>query len=99
MPPPVQRLTRKPSRENREKYPATSAVITAVVAFAMQDTLGNILGGLALQLDNSLEIGDWVRLDDISGRVVEIQWRFTAVLTRNGEKVVIPNGQLMKSKL
>ena len=28
MPPPVQRLTRKPSRENREKYPATSAVIT-----------------------------------------------------------------------
>ena len=77
---------------------ATSAVITAVVAFAMQDTLGNILGGLALQLDNSLEIGDWVKLDDISGRVVEIQWRFTAILTRNGEKVVIPNGQLMKGK-
>ena len=33
---------------------ATSAVITAVIAFAMQDTLGNILGGLALQLDDSL---------------------------------------------
>jgi small-conductance mechanosensitive channel/CRP-like cAMP-binding protein len=77
---------------------ATSAVITAVVAFAMQDTLGNILGGLALQLDNSLEIGDWVKLDELSGRVVEIQWRFTAILTRNGEKVVIPNGQLMKGK-
>ena len=77
---------------------ATSAVITAVLAFAMQDTLGNILGGLALQLDNSLEIGDWVKLDDLSGQVVEIQWRFTAVLTRNGEKVVIPNGQLMKGK-
>jgi small-conductance mechanosensitive channel len=37
---------------------ATSAMITAVVAFAMQDTLGNILGGLALQLDNSVQIGD-----------------------------------------
>jgi small-conductance mechanosensitive channel len=77
---------------------ATSAVITAVVAFAMQDTLGNILGGLALQLDNSLEIGDWVRFDDVSGRVVDIQWRYTAILTRNGEKVVVPNSQLMKSK-
>jgi small-conductance mechanosensitive channel/CRP-like cAMP-binding protein len=77
---------------------ATSAVITAVIAFAMQDTLGNILGGLALQLDDSLEIGDWVRLDDVSGRVVEIQWRYSALLTRNGEKVVIPNGQLMKGK-
>jgi len=77
---------------------ATSAVITAVLAFAMQDTLGNILGGLALQLDNSLEIGDWVKLDDLSGRVVEIQWRYTAILTRNGEKVVVPNSQLMKGK-
>lgn len=77
---------------------ATSAVITAVVAFAMQDTLGNILGGLALQLDNSLEIGDWVKMDDLSGRVVEIQWRYTAILTRNGEKVVVPNSQLMKGK-
>ncbi|MBW7902299.1 MAG: mechanosensitive ion channel family protein [Rhodocyclaceae bacterium] len=77
---------------------ATSAVITAVLVFAMQDTLGNILGGLALQLDNSLEIGDWVKLDDLSGRVVEIQWRYTAILTRNGEKVVVPNSQLMKGK-
>lgn len=77
---------------------ATSAVITAVIAFAMQDTLGNILGGLALQLDDSLEIGDWVRLDDVSGRVVDIQWRFTALQTRNGERVVVPNGQLMKGK-
>ncbi len=77
---------------------ATSAVITAVLAFAMQDTLGNILGGLALQLDNSLAIGDWVKVDELSGRVVEIQWRFTAIQTRNGEKVVIPNAQLMKGK-
>ncbi|MFC5301555.1 mechanosensitive ion channel family protein [Azospira restricta] len=77
---------------------ATSAVITAVLAFAMQDTLGNILGGLALQLDNSLEIGDWVKMDELSGRVVEIQWRYTAILTRNGEKVVVPNSQLMKGK-
>lgn len=43
---------------NLSSLVATSAVITAVVAFAMQDTLGNVLGGLALQLDNSLEIGD-----------------------------------------
>ena len=77
---------------------ATSAVVTAVLAFAMQDTLGNILGGLALQLDDSVAIGDWVRLDEVSGQVVEIQWRFTAILTRNGERVVVPNAQLMKAK-
>ena len=77
---------------------ATSAMVTAVVAFAMQDTLGNILGGLALQLDNSIEIGNWIKVDDISGRVVDIRWRSTLVETRNWETVVFPNSQLMKSK-
>ncbi|MEN3374064.1 mechanosensitive ion channel family protein [Dechloromonas sp. ZS-1] len=76
----------------------TSAVITAVLAFAMQDTLGNLLGGLALQMDNSLEIGDWIRIDDLSGQVTDIQWRYTALLTRNGERVVVPNSQLMKGR-
>lgn len=77
---------------------ATSAMITAVVAFAMQDTLGNILGGLALQLDNSIQIGDWIKVDDIAGRVVDIRWRSTLVETRNWETVVFPNSQLMKNK-
>lgn len=77
---------------------ATSAMITAVVAFAMQDTLGNILGGLALQLDSSIEIGDWIRVDDVVGRVQDIRWRSTLVETRNWETVVFPNSQLMKNK-
>jgi CRP-like cAMP-binding protein/small-conductance mechanosensitive channel len=77
---------------------ATSAMITAVVAFSMQDTLGNILGGLALQLDNSIQIGDWIKVDDIAGRVVDIRWRSTLVETRNWETVVFPNSQLMKNK-
>lgn len=77
---------------------ATSAIITAILAFAMQDTLGNVLGGLAIHLDHSVEIGDWIVLDNISGQVTDIRWRYTKVLTRNGEKVVIPNSQLMKNK-
>jgi small-conductance mechanosensitive channel/CRP-like cAMP-binding protein len=77
---------------------ATSAVITAVLAFALQDTLGNILGGIALQLDHSFAIGDWVELDQVNGRVVEIHWRYTAVETRNWETVIIPNSLLMKNR-
>ncbi|HLF97752.1 MAG TPA: mechanosensitive ion channel family protein [Methylococcaceae bacterium] len=76
----------------------TSAVMTAVLAFSMQDTLGNILGGLALQLDNSIQTGDWIRVDDVTGRVVEIRWRYTAVETVQWETVIIPNSQLMKGK-
>lgn len=78
---------------------ATSAVLTGIIAFSMQETLGNILGGVTLQLDNSIGIGDWIKIEDIRGRVTEVQWRHTTVLTNNGEQVVIPNSVLMKSKV
>ncbi len=76
----------------------TSALITAVLAFAMQDTLGNVLAGVALQLDNSLRTGDWIRIDDINGRVAQVRWRQTTIRTRNGEVVVVPNSQLMRGR-
>ena len=76
----------------------TSAVLTAVLAFSMQDTLGNLLSGVALQLDNSLRAGDWIKLDDISGRVLQTRWRQTTIRTRNGDVVVVPNSQLMRGR-
>lgn len=77
---------------------AASAVMTAIIAFSMQDTLGNILGGIALQLDDSIDIGDWIKTEDIVGIVVQIGWRSTSLRTRNGEIVVVPNGLLMKNR-
>jgi small-conductance mechanosensitive channel/CRP-like cAMP-binding protein len=77
---------------------ATSAVLTAVIGFSMQDTLGNILGGLAIQLDQSIHKGDWIKVDDLVGKVVETRWRYTAVETRNWETVLIPNSALMKNR-
>ena len=76
----------------------TSAVITAVLALAMQDTLGNVLSGVALQLDNSLRTGDWIRVDELTGRVAQVRWRQTTIRTRNGEVVIVPNSQLMRGR-
>ncbi len=76
---------------------ATSAIVTAVVALSLQDTLGNIVGGLALELDNSIRVGEWIRLQETVGRVKEIRWRHTAIETRNGETLIVPNSALVKS--
>jgi small-conductance mechanosensitive channel/CRP-like cAMP-binding protein len=79
---------------------ATSAVLTVVLGFALQDTLGNIMGGLALQMDNSIQLGDWVVIDEVhSGRVIDIRWRYTAIETRNWETIFMPNSALMKGKV
>src|SRR5919106_1094736 len=77
----------------------TSAILTAVIAFAMQDTLGNVMGGLAIQFDNSVQVGDWVKVDDLTGRVRDIRWRTTLIETRNWETVLIPNSALMKGRV
>ena len=76
----------------------TSALMTAVLAFSMQDTLGNLLGGVALELDSSLAVGDWVRVDDVEGQVVDIRWRSTSIQTRSWDTVVIPNSYLMRNR-
>lgn len=79
----------------------TSAVLTAVIGFALQDTLGNIMGGLAVQLDNTVRVGDWISLGpgQPSGRVAEIRWRYTAIETRSWETIIVPNGTLTKSQV
>jgi small-conductance mechanosensitive channel/CRP-like cAMP-binding protein len=78
---------------------ATSTVVTAVIGLSFQDTLGNIMGGLALQMERTIYIGDWIRIDQVEGYVKEIRWRFTAIETRNWDTVVIPNSSLMKGQV
>jgi len=77
----------------------TSAVMTAIIVFSLQDSLANILGGLVLQIDESFAVGDWVKIEQAVGRVKEITWRHIAIETRNWDTVIIPNSQLMKSQV
>jgi small-conductance mechanosensitive channel len=77
---------------------ATSAVLTVLLGFALQDTLGNAISGLALQVDDSIHVGDWIKVGDMTGRVVEITWRYTALETRNWETLVIPNSVFTKQQ-
>lgn len=78
---------------------ATSAIITAAIGFSLQDTLGNIMGGMALQMERSIVVGDWVRVGDQEGQVKEIRWRQTSIETRNWDTIVIPNSVLMKAQV
>jgi len=76
---------------------ATSAVLTAVIGLSFQDTLGNMMGGMALQLERAFGVGDWIKVDGQEGIVKEVRWRHTSIETRNWDTIVIPNSALMKS--
>jgi CRP-like cAMP-binding protein len=69
-----------------------------VIGLALQDTLGNIFAGVALQLDAAIAIDDWVRIDDrVIGRVREVRWRSTSLETKDGDIIVFPNTVLNKA--
>lgn len=79
---------------------ATSAVVSGILAISLQATLGNILGGVALQLDGSIHVGDWLQLDNgKQGRVKEIRWRHTVIETRDWSTIIVPNSQLLASNI
>jgi small-conductance mechanosensitive channel/CRP-like cAMP-binding protein len=79
---------------------ATSAVVSAVLAISLQSTLGNILGGVALQLDGSIHEGDWIQLENgKQGRVKQVRWRHTVVETRDWSTIIVPNVQLLGNNI
>ncbi len=79
---------------------ATSAVVTAVIGLSLQATLGNIVGGIALQVDDSIEEGDWIELENKQqGQIKQIRWRHTVIETRDCDTLIVPNGQLMSQTL
>lgn len=79
---------------------ASAAVVSAVLAISLQSTLGNILGGVALQLDGSVHEGDWVQLENgKQGRVRAIRWRHTVVETRDWSTIIVPNAQLLANNI
>jgi small-conductance mechanosensitive channel/CRP-like cAMP-binding protein len=78
----------------------SSAALTAIIGFAAQATLANLLGGISLQLDNTCRIGDWIEIDgSIVGEVVGIRWRYTALATPSNVTINIPNAQLMNNRV
>lgn len=77
----------------------TGAVVTAVIGLSLQETLGNLVAGLSIQMQRPFDVGDWVAFDQDSkkiGRVVEINWRATRVITLDDVEVIVPNGLLAK---
>ncbi|MEI7974197.1 MAG: mechanosensitive ion channel domain-containing protein [Bdellovibrio sp.] len=74
---------------------ATSAVFSIILGLALQDTLGNIFSGIALQIDKSFEIGDWLEIvngsQKIIGQVQEITWRSTILIGWSDEIITLPN--------
>jgi small-conductance mechanosensitive channel len=77
----------------------SSAIITAVIGLALQDTLGNLFAGLALHLEKTVEVGDLIRTGETFGIVEELSWRAIKLHTMEGNPLLIPNSVAGREKL
>ncbi|MBF0126340.1 MAG: mechanosensitive ion channel [Magnetococcales bacterium] len=78
---------------------ATSGVMAIILGLALQNTLGDLFAGLALNIERPFKAGDWVTLDGVQGLVLFTNWRATHLRTRTADDVILPNSVVAKSRL
>jgi small-conductance mechanosensitive channel len=74
---------------------ASTAVLAAIVGFAAQHTIGNMVAGVQLAISQPIKIGDRICFEEVSGRVTDITLSYTYVNPGDGTSVVIPNQMLV----
>ena len=82
-----------------DRIVATTAVGAVVIGFALQDTLGNLFAGLAIQIEKPFRVGHWVTIGGVDGIVSEVTWRATKIRTKAGNFVVVPNSSVGKDTI
>ncbi|HEY2090301.1 MAG TPA: mechanosensitive ion channel family protein [Thermoanaerobaculia bacterium] len=75
------------------------ALLAAVLGLALQDTLGNLISGIALHMEDSFEVGDVIKSGDFIGRAEDVSWRATKIRTYNNDVVMISNSLLAREPL
>jgi len=74
-----------------------SGAMGIVLGLALRNVILDVFTGLAINLDRSIKIGDWVEIHHnyfkrtVYGRVIEINWRTLRIDLGNGRVVVVPN--------
>jgi small-conductance mechanosensitive channel/CRP-like cAMP-binding protein len=83
----------------QERVLATTAVGAVILGFALQDTLGNLFAGLAIQIEKPFRVGHWVTIGGQTGLVSSITWRATKIRTKAGNFVIVPNSVLARESI
>jgi small-conductance mechanosensitive channel len=69
------------------------------IGFGLQNIVNNFVCGLILVFEHPIQVGDFVEVGQHSGRVERIGFRSSSVSTGDGGTVIIPNSELIGSKV
>ncbi len=69
------------------------------LALAAKDTAANLFGSVALLIDHSVKVGEWIKVDGVEGTVEDIGMRTTKIRTFEKSLIAIPNSIVATSKI
>lgn len=79
---------------------ATSGVAAIILGLALQSTLSDVFSGIVLSFSRPYRPGDWISVEGgTDGRVIEMNWRATYILTARRDLAIVPNSTIAKSKI
>jgi MscS family membrane protein len=69
------------------------------VAFALKDSLENLLASILIMIDRPFIIGDWVRVNGVEGTVEKVGFRNTLIRSFDKNTISVPNKKLLDNNL
>ena len=78
---------------------AGSGIAAVILGFAGQNILGGLVAGISLQISRPYRVGDWLRVGENYGEVMEINWRATRLRTNDNIYVEVPNNEIIKQTI
>lgn len=70
---------------------AAGAALSVGIGFALQDVFKDIIAGITILVDKSIQVNDVVEMSGKVGRVFEVKLRSTRIVTRDDKILVVPN--------
>ncbi len=77
----------------------TTTVLTAMIAFALQNSLTNALSGFAIQSEKLLDRHNWISIKEknIFGEIVNVGFRYTTLRNPDNNLVMVPNSAIIQN--
>ena len=67
------------------------------IGFGLQNITSNFISGLILLIERPISVGDFVRVEDEVGTVMDVKMRATTIRTQDHVTIIVPNSKFVES--
>ena len=78
---------------------ATTGTLTFIIGLALQSNIANVFSGIILNVERAFGLGDYVKINNASGQIIDISWRTIRIRADDGQIICLPNGKATDAEI